>query len=112
MKSEQSPTVMKNEIDGYYVVEEFLLTKGESVVSAERQIPFKPLIDFALIIYNKKANATNRLAMKFDLERFFMRRCAGELVGTDIKYVKVPDSIYDKVKEINDAFRNGKIIEE
>lgn len=96
----------KVKIDGLHVIEEFLLTKGEHIVAADMRIPFKPLIDFALIVYNMKANATNRLAIKFELERFFMRRCLGELSGVETKYVKVPQDIFDAVKAINDKFRN------
>ena len=96
----------KIEIDGLKVIEEYLLTKGEHIVSAEMKIQFKPLIDFAIILYGLKANATNRLSVKFELERFFMRRCAGELSGSETKYVKVPQNLYDKVKGINDLYRN------
>jgi hypothetical protein len=96
----------KQEIDGYKVIEEFLLTKGETIVSQDMRIPFKPLIDFGIIIYGMKANATNKLAMKFDLERFFMRKCAGELSGSETRYVKVPQDIFDRVKVVNDQYRN------
>lgn len=95
------------DVDGYNVIEEFLLTKGEQVVSKDMKIPFKPLIDFALIVYGKKANATNKLAMKFDLEKFFMRHCAGELSGVETRYVTVPKHIYDKVKGLNDQYRTS-----
>jgi hypothetical protein len=101
-----------NIVDGYHVIEEFLLTKGEYIVSKEMTIPFSPLVDFALIIYSKKANATNKLAMKFDLERFFMRKCTGEISGVETKRVKVPLEIYDRVKKVNDQYRNGTIIDE
>jgi hypothetical protein len=101
----------KEEIDGYKVIEEFLLTKGEQVVSQEMKIPFKPLIDFGLIIYGKKANATNKLAMKFDLERFFMRKCSSELSGVETRSVKVPKEIYERVKAMNDQYRTTLIEE-
>lgn len=110
MKTDNNTSV-KQEIDGYHVIEEYLLTKGEQIVDSEMKTLFKPLVDFGLILYGKKANATNRLAMKFDLERFFMRRCAGELYGSDTKYVKVPIAIFEKVKVINDQYRNNKIEE-
>lgn len=96
---------MKTEIDGYYVIEEFLLTKGEYIVNSDMKIPFKPLIEFGLILYSMKANATNKLAMKFDLERFFMRQGGAILSGVETKSVKVPQSIFDKVKKINDEYR-------
>jgi hypothetical protein len=95
------------EIDGYRVIEEFLLTKGEDVVSKESKIPFKPLIDFALIVYGLKVNMTTRTSMKFSLERFFMRKCSGEISGTDTRYVKVPSDIITRVKSINDQYRNN-----
>jgi hypothetical protein len=100
----------KIEIDGYHVIEEFLLTKGESIVSSEMQIPFKPLIDFGLIVYSMKANATNKLAMKFDLERFFMRQGAGLLSGVETRYVKVPKSILEKVTAVNNQFRQKPLL--
>ncbi len=99
-------------VDGYRVIEEFLLTKGEQIVSKEMKIPFKPLIDFGIIVYQMKANATNKLAMKFDLEKFFMRKCSGEISGTETKYVKVPQEIYDKVKGINDQYRTKEVEQE
>jgi hypothetical protein len=43
--------VKQDKIDGWHVVEEFLLTKGEGIVSKDMKIPFKPLIDFGIIIY-------------------------------------------------------------
>jgi len=96
----------KIEIDGYRVIEEYLLTKGEQVVSNDLKIQFKPLIDFGIIVYGMKANATNKLIMKFDLERFFMRKCSGEISGGETKFVKVPAEIYERVKKVNDEFRN------
>lgn len=108
-----NPTKMRSkEVDGYKVIEEFLLTKGECVVSKSMTIPFKPLVDFGIIVYGLKANATNRLAMKFDLERFFMRNNASELSGTETRSIKVPREIYDRVKSINDQYRNNQITEE
>lgn len=97
----------KKVIDGFKVVEEFLLTKGESIVSEDMTISFKPLIDFGIIVYNLKANATNRLSMKFDLERFFMRNNRAIMHGTDVRFVKVPKTILDKVKAVNDQYRNN-----
>lgn len=93
------------EVDGYKVIEEFLLTKGEDVVR-DMKIPFKPLIEFGIIVYGLKANATNKLSMKFDLEKFFMRSCSGEISGTETKYVRVPKDIFDRVKIENDKYRN------
>jgi hypothetical protein len=96
---------MKETVDGYHVIEEFLLTKGEDIVSKKMEIPFKPLIDFGLICYSKKANATNRLAMKFDLEKFFMRNGCGLIKGWETTSVKVPQEIFDRVKLVNDQYR-------
>lgn len=100
---------MTEEIDGFKVIEEYLLTKGEQIVDAKMRIPFKPLIDFGLIMYNKKANATNRLAMKFDLEKFFMRKGAGLLSGVETKSVKVPDELYRRVRAVNDQYRTSEL---
>lgn len=81
---------IKIQIDGFHVIEEFLLTKGEEIVNEDMKIPFKPLIEFGLIVYGMKANATNKLAMKFDLEKFFMRNQVGLLSGFETKHVEVP----------------------
>lgn len=97
----------KIQVDGYRVIEEYLLTKGEGVVSGDMKILFRPLIDFGIIVYNLKINATNRMAMKFDLEKFFMRKCSAEISGADIRYVKVPKDIYDRVKKVNDGYRQN-----
>lgn len=92
------------EIDGIKIIEEYLLTKGEQIVVND-QILFKPIIDFGLIVYGLKVNATNRTAMQFDLERFFMRRCMGELSGTETKFINVGKDTFEKVKKINDQYR-------
>lgn len=96
------------DIDGLFVIEEYLLTKGVEIVSQDMRIMFKPLIDFGVIVYGLKVNSTNRMSMKFDLERFFMRRCLGELSGNETKYIRVPQEIYDKVKVINDRYKSDK----
>lgn len=105
---EETVKEKKPVIDGFKVVEEFLLTKGEGIVFENLTIPFKPLIDFGIIVYNLKANATNRLSMKFDLERFFMRNNRAIMYGTDVRFVKVPKTIFDKVKAVNDQYRNNR----
>lgn len=102
------PQKTKEPIDGYHVIEEFLLTKGEQIVSAEMKIAFKPLIDFGLICYGLKVNATNRMAMKFDLEKFFMRKGSGIVKGWETASVKVPQEIFDRVKVVNDQYRAGE----
>ena len=93
------------QIDGLHVIEEYLLTKGEHVVRKDMTLLFKPLIDFGIILYGMKANATNKLAMKFDLEKYFMRNCLAEFDGHYLDYVKVPQDLYDRVKKINDQYR-------
>lgn len=96
----------KIKIDGFHVIEQFLLTKGEQIVNQEMKIPFHPLIEFGIICYGQKANATNKLAMKFDLERYFMRNGSGIISGVETKFVKVPKEIFDRVKSLNDKYRN------
>lgn len=99
----------KIQVDGYHVIKEFLLTRGEQIVSSDMRILFKPLIDFGLILYNQKINATNRRAMQYDLEKFFMQHCAGEITESwGGKKVRVPEKLYDEVKKLNDHFRAMK----
>lgn len=99
----------KEQVDGYHVVEEFLLTKGEDILGGDHKnmLYFKPLIDFGLIIYRQKINATNRGAMKFDLEKFFIRAgVATKQNGYDVAYITVPKDIIERVKLENDKYRN------
>jgi hypothetical protein len=106
MENTNTPTSVKSDnVNGWHVVEEFLLTKGEGIVSKDMKIPFKPLIDFGIIIYGKKANATNRLAMKFDLERFFMRNGFAVMSGTETQFIRVTKEIFERVKSVNDQYR-------
>jgi hypothetical protein len=105
MENNTALVVKQDKIDGWHVVEEFLLTKGEGIVSKDMKIPFKPLIDFGIIIYGKKANATNRLAMKFDLERFFMRNGFAVMSGTETQFIRVTKEIFERVKSVNDQYR-------
>lgn len=98
----------KEQVDGFKVVEEFLLTKGEDILGGDHKnfLYFKPLIDFGLIVYGQKINSTNRAAMKFDLEKFFIRAAvATKQNNYDIAYITVPKDIIERVKIENDKYR-------
>lgn len=45
--------------------------------------------------------------MKFDLEKFFMRKGTGIIKGCETTFVKVPVEIFDRVKLMNDKYRDG-----
>lgn len=89
------------EIDGLKVIEELLLFKGVQVAGATKIVHKKHLDDIALVVYGLKANATNRLYVGMQLDKFYNR--AG--LVCDSGRVKVPVSIYNRVKELNDSYK-------
>lgn len=89
------------EIDGLEVIEELLLFKGVEIAGATRVVHKKYLDDMALVHYNLKVNATNRLYVGMQLDRFYKR--AG--LVCDSGRVKVPKNIYDRVKVLNDSYK-------
>ena len=62
-------------INGLDVIEEFLLFKGVDFVGEAKTISRKFLDDMALVHYNLKVNATNRLYVGMHLDRFYQREC-------------------------------------
>lgn len=91
-------------IDGMEVMKELLLYKGEDIVIGEMRLNKKLLDDMALIVYGLKSNATNKLYVGFALDRFYKR----EGLVTPNGQIKVPVSVYEEVKAINDQYRNKK----
>ena len=89
-------------IDGLLVIEELLLHKGEDYVISEMRVQKKLLEDMALIVYGLKSSQTNRLYVGFALDRYYKRADLVAPNGT----IKVPIKIYEKVKTINDKYRN------
>lgn len=88
------------DIDGFEVIKELLFHKGESVCR-DLRVDKKLLDQMALIVYGLKSNPTNKLYVGFALDRFYRRH---DLV-TPNGSVKVPVSIYDEVKKINNQYR-------
>lgn len=88
------------DIDGFEVIKELLLHKGESVCR-DLRVDKKLLDQMALIVYGLKSNPTNKLYVSFTLDRFYRRN---DLV-TPNGSIKVPVSIYDEVERINNQFR-------
>ncbi len=89
------------QIDGLQVIEDLLLFKGVGIVDAKKTVSQKMLDDMALITYNLKVNQTNRLYVGMYLDKFYHR--AGLIC--DSRRIKVPADIYDKVKEVNDRYK-------
>jgi len=89
------------EINGLDVIEELLLFKGIEIAGAVRVVHKKYLDDMAIVLYNLKVNATNRLYVGTQLDKFYHR--AG--LVCDSGRVKVPKDIYDKVKALNDSYK-------
>lgn len=90
------------EIDGLTVIEELLLFKGCEIAGATKIVHKKYLDDMALIVYNLKVNPTNRLYVGMQLDKFYLRN---DLV-CDSGRVKVPVEIYNRVKTLNDSYKN------
>ena len=89
-------------INGFDVMEELFLFKGEDRVCKDLRVDFKFLLDAAFVLYGLKVNATNKLYVAFYLNKFYKN----EGLITPNGSIKVPVSIYDKVKSINDKYRN------
>jgi hypothetical protein len=90
-----------SEINGLEVIEELLLFKGVQIAGANRIVHKKYLDDMALVHYNLKVNATNRLYVGVQLDKYYHR--AG--LVCDSGRVKVPKDIYERVKELNDKYK-------
>lgn len=89
-----------SEIDGLVVIEELLLYKGCDIVIGGA-VWLKDLDDMALVCYNLKVNATNRLYVGMRLDKFYHRNSLKMTNGR----VRVPQEIYDRVKELNDSYK-------
>lgn len=89
------------EIDGLLVIEELLLYKGVDIAGAAKVVHQKHLDDMALVTYELKVSATNRLYVGMYLDKFYHR--AG--LVCDSGRIKVPIDIYNKVKKLNDSYK-------
>ncbi|MFR9165012.1 MAG: hypothetical protein ACLVKO_01840 [Dysgonomonas sp.] len=89
-------------VDGYDVMKELMLCRGEDVICRDLRVQFKDLLDMALILYGLKVNSTNKLYISYSLNRFYKK----EALVTPNGSIKVPVKIYDEVKTINDKYRN------
>lgn len=92
------------EINGLDVIEELLLFKGVGIAGSIRTVHKKYLDDTALALYNLKVNATNRLYVGLQLDRFYLR---SGLV-CDSGRIRVPNDIYNRVKKLNDSYKTEK----
>ena len=88
------------DINGFEVIKELLLHKGESVCR-DLRVDKKLLDKMALIVYGLKSNPTNKLHVGFALDRFYRRHNFIMPNGS----IKVPVRIYDEVEEINNQYR-------
>jgi hypothetical protein len=91
------------EIDGFKVIEELLLNKGVEIAGSTKTVCMKHLERMALITYNFKLNATNKLYVGMKLDKFYLRNCLTTTSGK----IKVPNDIYDRVKKLNDSYKNN-----
>lgn len=97
----KSTIELYDNINGFNVMEELFLYKGEDRVCRDMKVNFKDLLDAAFILYELKVTPTNKLYVSFYLNKFYKR----EGMITDNGSIKVPVRIYDKVKAINDQYR-------
>lgn len=89
------------DIDGLVVIEELLLFKGCDIAGASRIVHKRFLDDMALVHYNLKVNATNRLYVGMQLDKFYLKNG----LVCDSGRIKVPIEIYKRVKELNDSYK-------
>lgn len=89
------------QIDGLKVIEDLLLFKGIEVAGINKVVSAKLLDDMALVSYGLKVNATNKLYVGMNLDKYYRR--AG--LVCDSGKVKVPVDIYNRVKELNDSYK-------
>lgn len=97
------------QINIYDVIRETLLCKGVEICTSDRLLAKKYLEDSALYLYELKANSTNRLHVGMSIDR--LCQMSGLCTEKGNKWVKVPKSIYDEVKEINDSYKRCQDIE-
>lgn len=92
------------QINIFDVIRETLLCKGVEICTSERLVAKKYLEDSALYLYELKANSTNKLHVGMTIDRL----CQRNNLCTDRsdKWVRVPNDIYNEVKEINDSYKN------
>jgi hypothetical protein len=90
-----------SQIDGLKVIEDLLLYKGVEIAGPNKIINAKLLDDMALVTYGLKVNATNKLYVGMQLDKFYKR--AG--LVCDSGRIKVPADIYNRCKEINDTYK-------
>lgn len=89
-------------INGFDVIEELFLYKGEDRVCRDMKVNFKDLLDAAFILYGFKVNPTNKLYVSFHLTRFYKK----EGLITPNGRIVAPVSIYNETKAINDKYRS------
>lgn len=89
-------------INGFDVMKELFLFKGEDRVCRDMRVEFKDLLDAAFILYGLKVNSTNKLYVSFYLTRFYKK----EGLITPNGRIIAPVSIYDEIKAINDKYRS------
>jgi hypothetical protein len=92
------------QIDGLKVIEELLLFKGVEIATATKTVSQKYLDDMALVTYGLKVNATNKLYVGMILDKYYHRAGLVTARGS----IKVPDDIYNRVKELNDSYKTVK----
>jgi hypothetical protein len=90
-----------SQIDPIHVLETLLLHKGEQIVN-EKMLVDRKLVDYAAFLsYSLKSTRTNEIYVGMILDKYFQQN---ELVFEN--KIKVPKSVYEKCKAINDSFRN------
>lgn len=84
-----------NEIEPLQVLEDYMLTKGESHKIKRKQLDY-----YALISYGLSHNKTNLIYVGTILDKFFFQNY---MIEGDS--VKIPTALYAKCKAINDKYR-------
>ncbi len=94
-----------SDIDGLKVVEEYLLFKGTDHIRNSMQIHISHLEKMAHIEYGLKVNETNKLYVGMYLDKYYKKN--GLFKGSDMKYVRVPKEIFDRVDKLHARFKTA-----
>lgn len=101
-----------DDIDGFKVIEEYLLFKGTDNLADKkpRQIHISGLEHAAHIAYGLKVNTTNKLYVGWHLDKFYKR--AQLINAKEPKLIIVPDDIFERVHALHLKYKRTEPIEE
>ena len=94
------------EMDVREIMKEYLLfkgTRGHNTIEINHEVLPSDLVPSGLFVYGLKANATNKQAVRYYIERFahINQLWEGRLI-------KIPFALWVECDQLNEIFTNGK----